>query len=402
MDDPTDGFTAHVDIGCANSEEIDFSSDNNLYSEAVWPSNNSANPKSAKSKSQPISLAKARTRLKPANNDRVDLNQVIIGSSAQSKTLRESIELYAQEDAPVLITGETGVGKELVADRLHFLSQRSNAPFVPLNIGAITETLSTAELFGHTKGSFTGALADRDGAFQMANGGSLFLDEIGDTPASIQAQLLRVLDDGLVTKIGGHTSHKVDLRLIAATNVDLSQAVSAGKFRRDLYYRINVLVIDVPPLRDRGDDVIEIAQAMIAAHPNKDRRKKKLTPSAVEKLKAHHFPGNVRELRNVMTRAIIHANGPKIYDEHLSFASTRSAGQANDDLLDIANAKELISRFLIMKALKVADGNVSQAAKLTGRARGTVHTIKKQLDGEDFATVYKSACAQVKALVGDC
>ena len=397
MDDSADGLTAHSNDDCASSEEINFSSDSIAYSEAVWPKEQLAN-----ARSQPISLAQARSRLKPTTSARSKLGDVIVGSSRQANELREIIELYAEEDAPVLIVGETGVGKELVAHRLHQYSPRCSAPFIPLNIGAVTETLSAAELFGHTKGAFTGALSDRDGAFQMADRGSLFLDEIGDTPLSIQAQLLRVLDDGMVMKVGGRTPQKVDLRLIAATNVDLSQAVRAEKFRRDLFYRINVLVIDVPPLRERGDDVIEIAQAMIASHPNEQRHRMKLTPSAIARLKAHHFPGNVRELRNVITRAIVHAGGQKICDEHITFASTQCANATHSDLLDITEAKELISRFLTIKALKITDGNVTQAAKLTGRARGTVHAMKKQLDGDDFASVYKSACAKIKALVDDC
>jgi len=396
MDDSTDGLTAHAGDDCTVSEGIDFSSDGGAYTEAVW-----SREQSRRTGSDPISLARARSRLKPAKTVRPALDKVIIGSSPQAKQLRENIALYADEDAPVLIAGETGVGKELVARQLHFQGSRREAPFVPLNIGAVPETLSAAELFGHTKGAFTGALAERDGAFQLADSGLLFLDEIGDAPLSVQAQLLRVLDDGMVTKIGGRTARKVDLRLVAATNVDLSDAVRNERFRHDLYYRISVLVIDVPPLRARGDDVVEIAEAIIAAHPCERHRNKKLTPSAAKKLRSHPFPGNVRELRNVMTRAVVHATGAKICGEHITFAPTPCANGAPADLPDINEAKELISRFMMLKALKVTDGNVTQAAKLTGRARGTVHALKKQLDGDDFASVYQSACAQLKALL-DC
>lgn len=397
MDDSTDGFTAHTGDDCSVSEGIDFSSDSVVYSEAVW-----SKEQTRRAGSEPISLAKARSRLKPAETARPALDKVIIGSSPQANRLRENIALYADEDAPVLVTGETGVGKELVARQLHLQGPRRDAPFVPLNIGAVPETLSAAELFGHTKGAFTGALAERDGVFQLADSGVLFLDEIGDTPLSIQAQLLRVLDDAMVTKIGGKTPRKVDLRLVAATNVDLSDAVRNERFRQDLYYRINVLVVDVPPLRARGDDVVEIAEAIIAAHPCERHRSKKLTPSAAKKLKAHPFPGNVRELRNVMTRAVVHATGQKIYGEHITFAPRSCANSAPTDLPDINEAKELIGRFMMLKALKVSDGNVSKAAKMTGRARGTVHALKKQLDGDDFASVYQSACAQLKALLDDC
>lgn len=397
MDDSRDGLTAHSNDDCAHSEGIEFSSDSSVYSQAVWPNEQSGN-----TKSQPISLAQARSRLKPARPGQSAVRDIIVGSSRQAQELRDKIKLYADEEAPVLIIGETGVGKELVARQLHQQNSRCDEPFVPLNIGAVTETLSAAELFGHTKGAFTGALADRDGAFQLADGGSLFLDEIGDTPLSIQAQLLRVLDDGMVTKVGARAPRQVDLRLIAATNVDLAEAVRANKFRRDLYYRINVLVIDVPPLRERGDDMIEIAEAIIASHPVERHNRKKITPSAIKRLKAHTFPGNVRELRNVITRAMVHASGSKICDEHITFAPTQNVGEAQKDLLDITAAKDLISRFIMIKALKIADGNVTQAAKLTGRARGTVHAMKKQLDGDDIASVYKSACAQMKALIDDC
>lgn len=397
MDDSTDGLPAHSNDDCSHSEGMEFSSDSTVYSQAVW-----SNEQSGSTKSQPISLAQARSRLKPSRSGKSAPRDVIVGSSRQARDLRDKIKLYAAEDAPVLIIGETGVGKELVARQLHQQNSRCDASFVPLNIGAVTETLSAAELFGHTKGAFTGALADRDGAFQMADGGSLFLDEIGDTPLSIQAQLLRVLDDGMVTKVGGRSPRQVDLRLIAATNVDLADAVRAGKFRRDLYYRINVLVIDVPPLRDRGDDVIEIAEAIIASSQIERHRRKKLTPSAIKRLMAHSFPGNVRELRNVITRAVVHATGSKICDEHITFATTQRVRETQTDLLDIAAAKDLVSRFVMIKALKIADGNVTQAAKLTGRARGTVHAMKKQLDGDDIASVYKSTCAQIKALIDDC
>lgn len=298
-----------------------------------------------------------------------------------------------------MISGETGVGKELVAQQLHLLGMRQRGPFVPLNIGAVPETLSASELFGHTKGAFTGAAADRDGAFQNADGGTLFLDEIGDTPLSIQAQLLRVLDDGMVTKLGSRTARQVDIRLIAATNVELKGAVCEGRFRRDLYYRMNVLLIDVPPLRERGDDVIEIAQAMIAALPNERHSKKQLTPKAADRLKSYRFPGNARELRNVLTRAVVHADGPKILDDHISFDVEQCVQRNGAAPLGISNAKELVNRFLLIKALNMAGGNVTKAAKLAGRSRGTLHTLKKQINGEDLASAYEEACLQLKALI---
>jgi DNA-binding NtrC family response regulator len=397
MDDHSDGQPARSTESCSHSERIEFSSDSVVYAETIWPQEQAGGSISA-----PIPLARARSRVKPTAPSRTEISNIIIGSSQQAEILRDRIQLYAEDDAPVLISGETGVGKELVARQLHQQGPRNEAPFVPLNIGAIPETLSASELFGHKKGAFTGALADRDGAFLMANKGSLFLDEIGDTPLSIQAQLLRVLDDGLITRLGGRTPQKVDIRLIAATNVDLTQAVLTNQFRRDLFYRINVLVIDVPPLRERGEDMIEIAEAIIASHPNVAYHNKRLTPNAVKRLMAHQFPGNVRELRNVLMRALVHTDGPKILEEHITFAGAHCADAGNKEILDISEAKDLVSRFLMIKALKLTEGNVSKAAKLTGRSRGTLHTLKNQLDGEDLAAVYKTACAQLKALVGDC
>jgi DNA-binding NtrC family response regulator len=326
------------------------------------------------------------------------IERVIVGSSEQAQALREQIRAYAEDTAPVLIIGETGAGKELVARELHRLSSRCERPFIALNAGAIPETLAAAELFGHTKGAFTGAVAEREGAFIEANGGVLFLDEIGDTPLSIQAQLLRVLDDGVVTKIGARKETKVDFRLIAATNVDLQKSVAEGRFRRDLYYRIDVLVIEAPPLRERGDDVIEIAESMIRTHRNPKYRKAGITPNAADRLRSHHYPGNVRELSNILARALVHARGGKILAEHITFS-----GETNNALnglgFDIPAAKELIGKFILLKALKLTNGNVSRAAELAGRSRGTVHALKKELEGEDFAGEYEAACAQLRALI---
>jgi DNA-binding NtrC family response regulator len=300
----------------------------------------------------------------------------------------------------VLINGETGVGKELIARELHHQSDRRKNAFVPVNVGAIPETLAAAHLFGHERGAFTDAVAEREGAFAAANGGVLFLDEIGDMPFSIQAHLLRVLDDGLVAKLGAKSPRGTDFRLICATNVNLKDSVKGGRFRRDLYYRINVLVIDTPPLRERGDDVIEIFEAMIASHRNEDFRTIKLTPKAGDKLRAYAFPGNVRELRNVLARALVHSRGGKILPSDLVFDDL--GGIAGETSFDVGDAKEKIGRFLILKALKTVNGNVTQAAALTGRSRGTVQTVKKKLGGEDFAKAYKAVCADIKALLDGC
>ncbi|WP_375204267.1 sigma 54-interacting transcriptional regulator [Hyphococcus sp.] len=326
----------------------------------------------------------------------------IIGSSSKAVRLREEIEIYADDDAPVLITGETGVGKELVARHLHLGGSRAKGAFSPLNAGAMPETLAASELFGHVKGAFTGSVAEREGAIALANGGVLFLDEIGDMPLSVQTHLLRVLEDGMVTKLGGKTPEKIDFRLISATNVNLQENVCAGKFRPDLFYRINVLIIDVPPLRERGDDMIEIAERMIASHGDERNRKLRLTPKAADRLKSYRFPGNVRELRNVLLRAMPYARREKgkILPGHLRFDFEHAATTTTSFAVEDATA--LMNRYMLLKALNAADGNIAKAVTLSGRSRGTFNTLKKSLEGEDFASAYRSVCAEVKALLNDC
>lgn len=324
----------------------------------------------------------------------------IIGSSPQAKALRETIGLYARDDAPVLIAGETGVGKELVARQVHALSPRRGKPFKAVNAGAIPESLAAGELFGHAKGAFTGAVAERAGAFASADSGTLFLDEISELPLELQSYFLRVLEDGKVQKLGGAGTQDVDFRLVSATNIDLRKLTAAGRFRLDLYYRINVLFIDVPPLRERGDDVVEIAESMIATHPNPVYRRKKLTPNAADTLKRHAFPGNVRELRNVVLRALVHARQDVIYPEHIVFDSAGSSAAFDGaNIFSVTDAKNLINRVMILKALNSTDGNVSKAAELTGRSRSSVHSLKREIAGGDILAEYKTACAQMKALL---
>lgn len=331
----------------------------------------------------------------------ISIESILLGSSPATHALRDRVKLYAEDNASILVSGETGAGKELVARELHRLSERRSGRFIPVNAGGVVETLAASELFGHAKGAFTGAILERDGAVTEADGGVLFLDEIGDMPLSVQAQLLRVLDDGLVTKIGSNSPAKVDFRLISATNVDLRRNVSKGVFRRDLYYRISVLVIDVPPLRERGDDVMEIAERYIRTHPNEKFRSIAITPNAAERLKAHRYPGNIRELRNVLTRALVHAKGGKIFAEHICFAEC-DPGEGEAGFMDISAAKELIGRYIVLKALRQTNGNVKKAAEIAGRSRGTVHALVKEMSGEDLAAEYNAVCVRLRALIGDC
>lgn len=397
--------TSESGFGRATSEpdytmEQESGADSCIRSNIPWQGDDAA-PSKGLSVARVTSLPGVRVRSGATfdpHKDQAPIESVIIGSSKQACALREEIKAFARNSAPVLIIGETGVGKELIARELHRWSERRDAPFVAVNAGAIPEALASSELFGHRKGAFTGAIADQTGAIATADGGVLFLDEIGDMPLEIQAHLLRVLDDGLVTKVGARKPTPVDFRLIAATNVDLKSNVEKGRFRRDLFHRIDVLAINVPPLRDRGDDVIEIGEAIVRSFPEKELRRAIITPKAAECLKAYSFPGNVRELRNVLTRAAVRAFGGKILPEHITFSE---AGRSGDAIgFDIPKAQDLMARFLVMKALLATDGNVTKAAKLTGRGRSTIHEIKKQLNGDEIASQFKSVAEQMRAVIG--
>ncbi|MCX6893930.1 MAG: sigma-54 dependent transcriptional regulator [Verrucomicrobia bacterium] len=230
----------------------------------------------------------------------------IIGESPKIRELRQLIATVAPSDANVLVLGESGTGKEVVAGAVHSLSQRAKAGYVRINCAAIPETLLESELFGHEKGAFTGALKQKPGRVEEANGGTIFLDEIADMSRPLQAKLLRFLEDGSFTRVGGTQELRVDVRLIAATNRDIIQAIGEGQFREDLYHRLNVVQLRLPPLRDRGDDVLLLAEHFLKNFaPSMRRNVKSLTPAARQKLLAHHWPGNVRELRNVIERALI-------------------------------------------------------------------------------------------------
>ena len=230
----------------------------------------------------------------------------IVGESPKMRELRQLIQTVAPTDARVLVLGESGTGKELVAGALHSLSQRREAHYVRINCAAIPETLLESELFGHEKGAFTGAIKQKPGRVEEADGGTIFLDEIADMSKPLQAKLLRFLEDGTFTRVGGTQELRVNVRLIAATNRDIAQAIAAGQFREDLFHRLNVVQFHLPPLRERGEDVLLLAEhflKMFRAAMNKNVDG--LAPAARQKLLAHHWPGNVRELRNAIERALI-------------------------------------------------------------------------------------------------
>jgi len=306
----------------------------------------------------------------------------IIGESPKIRELRQFIRTVAATDARVLVLGESGTGKELVAGALHSLSRRRAANYVRINCAAIPETLLESELFGHEKGAFTGAIKQKPGRVEEADGGTIFLDEIADMGKPLQAKLLRFLEDGTFTRVGGTTELRVDVRLIAATNKDIVQAIAAGEFREDLFHRLNVVQINLPPLRERGHDVLLLAEhflKMFRAKMNKNVNC--FTPAAAQKLLAQHWPGNVREIRNVIERALILETGREIQPASLPDFSTEfrlqktdATAMAPDESLDAA--MERLERELIQSALEQNNFSLTRAAE---RLKLTRHSLRYRM-----------------------
>jgi Nif-specific regulatory protein len=299
----------------------------------------------------------------------------IIGSSDIMNRLRTSITKYgAAGHTNVLVRGESGTGKELVARALHEASVRSAKPFVTLNCAAIPESMLESELFGHEKGAFTGAIAKKRGKFALADGGTLFLDEIGDLALPAQAKLLRALQEGEIQAVGAERTIHVDVRVVSATHKDLLKEIQAGRFREDLYYRLAVVEIDVPPLRERGDDVALIAHALMRRSSSlMGKRIEGFTEAALAALARHSWPGNVRELRNEIERAVINADGPRI-DAHdlsprLGAARPRPDQPRGRSLAEQFAELEPTEKLLVEQAMTQAKGNISEAARLLGITR---------------------------------
>ena len=289
--------------------------------------------------------------------------------AGRSEALREAIALakrVARHPSTVLITGESGTGKEVMARLVHRSSPRQAAPFIAVNCGAIPEALLESELFGHARGAFTGATAERTGLFEEATGGTLFLDEIGELPILLQVKLLRALQEGEVRRVGDNASRPVDVRIIAATARDLEAEVAAGRFRADLFYRLNVVRLQLPPLRDRGDDVLELAKHFIARYNERlGLGVQGLSPKAARALMMHSWPGNVRELENAIERAMVMTDGPLIDAAHLPVSSAPSANGSGHSLdLSIKRQTEELERALIAQALERTGGNRTRAAQL--------------------------------------
>jgi len=292
----------------------------------------------------------------------------LVGDGPSMQKLRATIRTIGATRSTVLIQGETGTGKELVARAIHDSSPRRAQRFVAVNCAAIPATLLESELFGHVRGAFTDAMRDRSGLFEDADGGTLFLDEVGELPQPLQAKLLRVLQEGEIRRVGDTQAIKIDVRLITATLRDLAAEVAAGRFREDLYYRLNVVPIDVPPLRDRAEDIPQLARHFAARHAARHARQVVLSDAVVEALAAQPWPGNVRDLENVIERVVVLADGPEIDLAFLhSVMQVRQAVSAlgsDDAELSIKKATRTLEQDLIKRALVVTAGNRTNAAKL--------------------------------------
>ena len=295
----------------------------------------------------------------------------MLGTSARMQEVFASIRKVATVDAPVLVLGESGTGKELAAHAIHRLGARAAGPFVPINCGAIPEALLESELFGHEKGSFTGAHAQRRGRIETASGGTLFLDEIGELPTALQVKLLRFLQDHKVERIGGRAAIAVDVRVVTATNADLPKLLAEGRFREDLYYRIGVVTLSMPPLRDREDDVVMIAETFARRYAaDAGRKLTGFTKDAVAAMRAHAWPGNVRELENRARRAAVMAEGPRITAADLELE--KGATSTRQGLRELRAGLE---RDTIKAALKRNRGNISQTATELGISRPTLYGL---------------------------
>jgi Nif-specific regulatory protein len=297
-----------------------------------------------------------KERFRPAN---------IIGNSHEMQGVYDQIAQVGKSATSVLIEGETGTGKELVAAAIHYNSDRANKPFIKAHCAALPENLIESELFGHVKGSFTGATGDRMGRFEMAHGGTLFLDEIGEIPTSIQIKLLRVLQEREFERVGGGTTIKVNVRVVAATNRDLRQMVADGKFREDLYYRLNVFPIFVPPLRKRKGDILLLADHFLEKYSKESGKKvTRLSSSVIDMLYSYHWPGNVRELENVMERAVLLAESDAIHPHHMPpTLQTAEITGVNRPRTSLKEMSEAYEKDLIVDALKSARGNMASAAR---------------------------------------
>ncbi len=324
-----------------------------------------------------VERALERKQQSQQNNKLIDTIKRLSGENApvfqssQMKTVMKTIERIAPSDVSVLITGESGTGKEVVADMIHTLSKRDKGPFIKINCAALPRELIESELFGSVKGSYTGATEDRKGLFRLAEGGTLLLDELSEMPIDTQSKLLRVLQEKEVRPVGGRTSFKIDCRIIASTNRQVEDALREGKLREDLFYRISAISVQLPPLRERRDDILPLARAFLKRFAAQaDRVIGDFAPEAAERLKKYAWPGNVRQLQNEIQRTVLMCEGQQVDAGDLTVGETGGSGSAGDQNFTIMEAME---RTKIVEVLKETNGNKQEAAKRLGIGRQTLY-----------------------------
>jgi DNA-binding NtrC family response regulator len=313
----------------------------------------------------------------------------LVGKSPRMQRLFEELEMVANTDANVFIVGESGSGKEVVANTIHYLSRRRNKPFIAFNCGAISPTLIESEIFGHEKGAFTNAIKQREGYFEMAKGGTVFLDEITEMPIELQVKLLRVLEEGKFRRVGGNHEINIDARIIAASNRDPQKAITDGRMREDLYYRLNVFPIDVPPLRERLEDIPLFSHFFLQKlNETEEKKVEKIDPDFIEALQAYEWPGNVRELRNVVNRAFIMARTDTLTVECLpdKLAGNRRKRSKNAVSIPLGQPMEEVERIVIEETLTMTDGDRRKTAEILGISYKTLYNKTKKYKsagGED-------------------
>lgn len=304
----------------------------------------------------------------------------MIGQCPEMLSIFSTIKKVAPSDVPIFITGENGTGKELVAQAIHEASLRKRGPFIPINCGAIPENLLESELFGHEKGSFTGAHATVQGKLQYAQKGTLFLDEIGELPVNLQVKLLRFLQEGVIQRVGGRLDIPIDTRTVCATNVDIARAIREGNFREDLYYRISVISINLPPLRERGDDILLLANYFLRIFNEEYRKKvRRFSSASVKFLKSYEWPGNVRELRNRVQRAIIMSDATALEPSDLGCESGAAVQtEEAQPTVSLREARDKVEREMIATAIDRQNGSIVKAAEELGVSRPTLYDLMKK------------------------
>ncbi len=325
------------------------------------------------------SLEDENRRLQGAIGGSVEQMAGMFGQCREMQEVFRTVKKVSCCDVPVLILGESGTGKELVAKAVHGASLRRNGPFVPINCGAIPENLLESELFGHEKGAFTGALSRLQGKVEYAHGGTLFLDEIGELPAPLQVKLLRFLQEKVIQRVGGREDIAIDARIIAATNVDIKKAIDAGTFREDLYYRIGVLTLQLPPLREREGDVQLLANLFLRRFSDELHKKiRGFSPAALEIFARHHWPGNVRELENRIRRGVIMCESSVIGPRELGFTPDKGTVRERDRSLSLKEARDRLECEMVIAAIQKHSGNVAKAAETLGISRPTIYDLMKK------------------------